>query len=182
MNVRRATIFDANDIAEVQVSTWRDAYRGQVPDAILDELDISQRADFWHVLSAEHSVFVAVSEPSIVGFCSLIASRVDDALSGAVAEIAALYVSSRYWRRGIGRGLCSRALAASAAAGYSSMTVWVLASNIPAIGFYSAVGFVPDGATTSEQTAADFVFEELRMRHDIKFPSRRDAIPGPEHL
>jgi hypothetical protein len=61
VNVRHATVSDANAIAEIHVSTWRDTYRGQIPDAILDALDVSQRADFWRgVLSADHSVIVAV--------------------------------------------------------------------------------------------------------------------------
>ena len=126
-----------------------------MPDAILDALDVSKRADFWRgVLSADHSVFVAVRDTSIVGFCSLIASRDDDAVDGAVAEIAALYVCSRHWRCGVARALCSHAFAASATAGYSSITLWVLASNSPAISFYAAVGFVRDGVTKANTLRA----------------------------
>jgi ribosomal protein S18 acetylase RimI-like enzyme len=169
VNVRKATISDANAIAEIHVSTWRDAYRGQVPDAILDALDVSQRADFWRsVLSAEHGVFIAASDTSIIGFCSFIASRDEDAAPGEVAEIAALYVSSRHWRCGVARSLCLHALEAAASAGFSLMTLWVLASNSRAIAFYEASGFVRDGATKSEQTSSDFTFEELRMRRILQ--------------
>ena len=147
-----------------------------MPDAILDALDVSQRADFWHsVLSAAHSVFVAVYDTAIVGFCSLIASRDEDAVPGAVAEIAALYVCSRHWRCGVARALCSHAFAACATAGYSSITLWVLASNRPAINFYTAVDFVCDGATKNKQTESDFIFEELRMRCAIQLPNDRHA-------
>ena len=175
MNVRRATDADANEIADIHVSTWRDAYRGHMPDAILDTLDVPQRARFWRgVLSAEHSIIVAVSDSAIVGFCSLAASRDDDAIPGTVAEIAALYVRSRHWRCGAGRALCSHAFAASAAAGYSSITLWVLASNSSARSFYAAVGFVHDGATKARRMS-DFICEELRMRRALPLPNGRSA-------
>jgi ribosomal protein S18 acetylase RimI-like enzyme len=176
VNIRYATVSDANVIAEIHVATWRDAYRGQMPDGILDALDVSQRARFWHgILSAEHSVIVAVRDSAVAGFCSLIASRDNDAEPGTVGEIAALYVRSGDWRCGVGRALCSQAFAASAAAGYSSITLWVLASNTPAVRFYSAVGFVGDGATRKERKISDFICEELRMRRAIQIPNDRNA-------
>jgi len=176
VNVRLATISDATAIAEIQVSSWRDAYRGRIPDAILDALDVSQGAGIWSgVLSAQHSVVVAVSDSSIVGFCSLTASRDDDAVPGTVAEIAALYVHPRRWRCGVGRSLCSHAFAAAAAAGYSSITLWALAANSPAISFYTAVGFVQDGATKTERISSDDIVEELRMRRAIRLPNDWDA-------
>ena len=176
MNVRPAIISDATAIAEIQVSAWRDAYRGRIPDAILDALDVSQGADVWSgVLSAQHSVVVAVCDSSIVGFCSLTASRDDDAIPGTVAEITALYVQPRRWRCGVGRALSSHAFAAAATAGYSSIILWALVSNIPAISFYTAVGFVQDGATRTERISSDDSVEELRMRRAIQPPNDRDA-------
>jgi ribosomal protein S18 acetylase RimI-like enzyme len=176
VNICLATIADAAAIAEIQISAWREGYRGRIPDAVLDALDISEGADTWsRVLSAEHSVMVAVSDSSIVGFCSLRASRDDDTASGTAAEINALYVHPQRWRRGVGRALCSHAFAAAAAAGYSSITLWTLASNSPAIRFYTAVGFVQDGAVKTEQVSSDCMVEELRMRRAIQPPNDRDA-------
>jgi ribosomal protein S18 acetylase RimI-like enzyme len=176
MDIRHATTSDANAIAEVHVATWRDAYRGHMPDAILDALDVSQRADFWHrTLSAEHSVIVATQDSTITGFCSLIASRDEDAVPGSVAEIAALYVRSRHWRCGVARALCSHVFEAAASAGYSSITLWVIASNSRAIDFYTAVGFAHDGSTKTERIQSGFVLEELRMRRAIQLPAYRKA-------
>jgi hypothetical protein len=39
--VRRATLDDAPAIARVHVAAWQRAYRGQMPDAVLDGLDES---------------------------------------------------------------------------------------------------------------------------------------------
>jgi len=38
--VRTATAADAASIAQIHVETWRVAYRGQIPDAVLNGLDV----------------------------------------------------------------------------------------------------------------------------------------------
>ena len=47
MTIRHAEPGDARGIAEVHVSSWRTSYRGIVPDARLDELDVESRVSFW---------------------------------------------------------------------------------------------------------------------------------------
>ncbi len=47
MPVRIATSSDAPKIAHIHVETWRAAYRGQIPDAVLDGLDVERRTVFW---------------------------------------------------------------------------------------------------------------------------------------
>ena len=43
MLVRASTVSDARRIAYIHVETWRAAYRGQMPDAVLDALDVERR-------------------------------------------------------------------------------------------------------------------------------------------
>jgi ribosomal protein S18 acetylase RimI-like enzyme len=165
LTIRRANSDDAASIAEIHVATWRAAYRGQMPDEILDKLDHSQRTCFWReVLSSEHDVCVATVDSTIAGFCSLIPSRDSDDDPAKVAEIAALYVSAQNWRRGIGRSLCRHGLSIAAGCRYAAVTLWVLATNKSAIRFYEAIGFAPDGATKSELDPTGFNFSEIRMR------------------
>lgn len=168
MKVRHAIPSDARAIAEIHVSTWRDAYRGQLPDALLNAYDVDQRAAFWNgILATKHGVFVVEIDTTLVGFCSMMASRDPDATPGATAEITALYVSSEHWRRGVARRLCTSVFEATAQAGFSDITLWVLSSNRSAIGFYEAAGFAPDGATKTEQASEHFSFEEIRMRRTL---------------
>ena len=47
VTVRDATVDDAHAIAEVHVASWRWAYRGQVPEAILDALSVEDREAMW---------------------------------------------------------------------------------------------------------------------------------------
>ena len=42
-----AQLGDADRIGAIQVRAWRAAYRGVMPDAYLDELDVDDRAAYW---------------------------------------------------------------------------------------------------------------------------------------
>ena len=96
-------------------------------------------------------------EPAIVGYASfgpeqdvleapwphpLTAAGAD----GQVAELYALYVHPDWWSTGTGRALMDRSLARVAAAGYTSITLWVLQDNARARRFYGRAGFAADGA------------------------------------
>jgi ribosomal protein S18 acetylase RimI-like enzyme len=166
--IRPAVITDAPAIADVHVSTWRDAYAGIVPAEILAGLDAGERAAFWRdVLEQEHSVLVCVDEGKVFGFCSLIPSRDEDAAERSTAEIASLYVRAASWRRGVGSALCASAFDLAQAAGFSAVTLWVLAENRAARGFYEKVGFEPDGATKVESAAGGPLLQELRLRKEL---------------
>ncbi|WP_157605345.1 hypothetical protein [Schlesneria paludicola] len=47
MNVRRATAADAESIALVHVLSWQHAYRGIVPDSVLNHLSVEARRTTW---------------------------------------------------------------------------------------------------------------------------------------
>src|SRR5258708_4622820 len=112
MRIRAAKLSDAQTIAEIHVDTWRAAYRGQIPDAVLDSLDVGWRAAFWseRIERDRSSVFVAEKQGVIAGFCDLIPTRDRDANPQTVAEIASIYVHPDSWRCGAGRALCASAL------------------------------------------------------------------------
>jgi ribosomal protein S18 acetylase RimI-like enzyme len=169
MLVRTATTSDAPTIAHIHVETWRVAYRGQMPDAVLDALDVGRRTAFWEerLTQMRGAVFVAEDGGRIMGFCDLIPSRDKDADPRAVAEIAAIYVLSQHWRKGAGRALCDRALAEARRQGYTVVTLWVLASNGGARRFYEAMGFGRDGATKADRTIDGNELHEIRFRMAI---------------
>jgi ribosomal protein S18 acetylase RimI-like enzyme len=165
MLVRLATRNDARTIAAIHVAGWRAAYRGLMPEAVLDALDVEARGEFWQRLLAEpHRTLVAESASVVVGFCSVVASRDADADPAAVAEIAAIYVSPMQWRRGVGSALCGAAFRLAAEAGFSVITLWVLATNEPAISFYQAHGFTDDGAVRTEVLSDGSAVREVRLR------------------
>ncbi|MGH2840330.1 MAG: hypothetical protein ACRDKY_05850 [Solirubrobacteraceae bacterium] len=62
MTVRTATRDDAHPIARVHVRSWQVAYRGLLPDAILDGLSVEERRTIWHQLLAnDDGIFTLVS-------------------------------------------------------------------------------------------------------------------------
>ena len=47
VRLRRATVDDAPAIAGVHVRTWQAAYRGLMPQALLDSLTFERRRGWW---------------------------------------------------------------------------------------------------------------------------------------
>lgn len=164
--VRPALLGDIDSIGRVHVRSWQRAYRGQIPDAVLDALDPAERARKWleWLDKPGFRLQVAVHDEAVVGFCSLIRSRDDDA-SDAVGEVAALYVDPASWRSGAGTALMSSALAEARATGYRAVTLWVLTSNTSARQFYEHIGFEPDGGSKVE-TIRGCALPHLRYRRD----------------
>ena len=82
-----------------------------------------------------------------------------------VGEVRALFVSSRRWRGGVGRELMEAALADLRERGFAQATLWTLAANERANGFYEAHGFRPDGTERTEEAWAHL--PQLRYRRDL---------------
>jgi len=94
--VRRARVEDADSIERVRTDTWRDAYRGLMPDSLLERLgyDSTRRRALMVALPPHQFVLVAESEGAVVGFCLGGRSRAtDDPFRG---EVYAIYVLPEY--------------------------------------------------------------------------------------
>jgi GNAT superfamily N-acetyltransferase len=126
VEVRRAVPEDAAPIAAVHVRTWQVAYRGLMPDEVLDGLSVAQREEMWRqALSGEASpsVYVAVEDGVVVGFRAVAAPSRDDDAEDRVAEIGAIYVEPNVWRTGVGRALMDVALADLRGGGWRWVTL-----------------------------------------------------------
>ena len=78
MSVRKARLADARAIAEVHVASWQGAYRGMIPDALLDNLSVDRREVFWKTTLADedhHNVLAYVQAGMVVGFANFGHSR-----------------------------------------------------------------------------------------------------------
>ncbi len=83
LTIRDATPDDAPAIAAVHVGAWQVAYRGQIPDEVLDGLRLETRErwwriDWWKRAGGSHRLLIAQSEADIVGFAAAGPSRDDD--------------------------------------------------------------------------------------------------------
>lgn len=159
--IRPARPGDAAAIAEVHVESWRTAYRGMVPQRVLDGLSVQRRTVFWTALLAdpgEARTWVAERDGAIVGFAGTTIIKEPDGLRPALETI---YVLAEARGQGIGRRLIEAAMADLTERGFRSVTLWVLTANVRARRFYERHGWRPDG----EKNLLDFdgtPVEEIR--------------------
>jgi len=137
--IRAATIADARGIADVDIGTWRSAYAGILPDAVLTGLDKRHRTMSWvrFVTRRPGDVVVAIEQDTVVGFGSCGVQR-DTDLPYA-GEIFTLYVAPDFQGRDLGRQLVVSLFARLIRCGHYSSLIWVLRQN-PSRFFYERLG------------------------------------------
>lgn len=138
----------AEDFAHVQVVSWHAAYRGQVPDAFLDDMTVpSVAARFLEKLREENcpEMYIAYLGKTPVGRLVIGPSRDEDAPPDE-GEAYAVYLVPKVWGKGYGRQLMAFAVRRLREMGFGIITVWVLAANTRAQNFYTRCGFAADGA------------------------------------
>lgn len=159
--LRRATSADARAIALVHITSWQSAYRGLLPDAFLDGLDVEKRASLYCFDGPEDpATWIAVE-----GFVAVSACRDVDA--NDAGEIHALYVAPDYWRSGAGTLLLNKGESVLAEMGFVEASLWVLEANERARRFYEAVGWRPEERTNMLNLAGIDV-TEVRYRRVLK--------------
>jgi GNAT superfamily N-acetyltransferase len=152
------------------VDTWRSAYRGIVPDHILDGLSYADRESRHRrrLQDPANEAFRLAAESDsgeIGGFAIGGPSRSPDLPYDG--ELHALYVPPDHHREGIGRALVASEASQLLSGGTRSMLVWVFAAN-PARRFYEALGGQPieqEAIVTIEDTELDEVpygWDDLR--------------------
>jgi ribosomal protein S18 acetylase RimI-like enzyme len=149
--VRRATAADVCGLARVNVEAWRHAYRGIVPDAVLDGLDVARREQGWArwvAMPAPDAVFVATNDTDdVVAYCAVCAVReAEDAHPTLpTGELVAIYAHPSVLGTGAGHAVHEAGVAALAAAGFRHAVLWVFEDNPRARAFYERHGWTSDG-------------------------------------
>ena len=169
--IRRAEESEARAIAELHIRAWQWAYRGHIPDGVLDRLPegLERRTEQWRQIlakRAEQRVWVAETEGRIVGFAHTRHPDPGPDLGGNAAEIGAIYLEAEWAGKGVGRALFSQAVEDLRMRGYEMCFLWVLESNARARRFYERAGFAPDGAAKVE-LRKDFELREIRYRRAL---------------
>jgi GNAT superfamily N-acetyltransferase len=157
--VRPARPEDAGEIARIQLSTWRTAYRRMFPAHVLAGLDEGFLARGWHQAIAEspserHHVLIAVEQGETsytVGFAA--GGPADEEalapeerpLGADVAAVTDLLVEPRWGRRGHGSRLLAAAVDFLRQDGVTGLVVWVPDGDRASTAFYQSAGWEPDG-------------------------------------
>ena len=136
--VRSAVPSDADAIARFQTESWREAYRGLVPQAYLDRVGVDERRVRWRdrLVSGAREVAVAEQGGTVVGVVSWVTAGAQEP---AALELASLYVATDLH----GTGLASTLL--DVAVGTKPAHLWVFEYNPRAQAFYGKYGFVFSG-------------------------------------
>lgn len=182
--VRPARPVDADEIARIQLVTWRTAYRRMVPAHVLDRLDEGYLARGWREAiesppSARHRVLVGVEQGEatsyVVGFS---ASGPADAqalapeekpLGDDVAAITDLLVEPRWGRRGHGSRLLAATVDLWREDGFAAAVAWAYDADAATRAFLTSTGWEPDGATRALDVD-DMLVPQLRLHVAVAPP------------
>jgi GNAT superfamily N-acetyltransferase len=189
--VRPARPEDADEIARIQLVTWRTAYRRLFPAHVLANLDEAYLARGWREAITEtpsprHRVLIAVEQSetatTVVGFAASgpadeqALAPEEPALDDHVAAITDLLVEPRWGRRGHG----SRLLAATVdlwrqdvsipvkggggavGGAFKSAVAWAYDADDAMKKFLASTGWEPDGATRALDVD-DMLVPQIRM-------------------
>lgn len=143
--IRALAAEHVHSLAECHITCWREAYRGLVPDHVLDAFDVDRRAEQWERLRVRHpnSTHVALVDDHVIGFVSVGPSRDESPVTPT--ELNALYVRAAWYGTGVAHALIRAALPPD-----TPCSLWVFEKNPRAQAFYRKHGFEPDGTTRIE--------------------------------
>ena len=149
---------------------WQTAYRGLVPDRILDGFDVARRAAWWRRSPAPNARPPRTSgrgswRPTTASRASPMPDpRAAMPLVAPVGagEVYAIYLRPERRGQGYGRALFATAIGDLIERGYDPLVVWVFEANHDTRRFYAAAGFEPDGARN------DIDFDGLAVVPEIR--------------
>jgi ribosomal protein S18 acetylase RimI-like enzyme len=150
---------DADRIAEVHVSTWRETYGHLLDSAFFDEALLAQRRAMWREIlgkpRADWAIRVADAGGTIIGFAfsSPVANLPDG--TNELRQLHSIYVDQRHHGTGAGQALLDATL------GSTPATLWVEKGNGRAQAFYRKNGFELDGTEKNDPHLPPLV--EVRM-------------------
>jgi ribosomal protein S18 acetylase RimI-like enzyme len=191
--VRPARLDDVGEIARIQLTTWRVAYRRLLPQRVLDHLDEDWIAQRWHEAiadppSPQHSVLVAVEQSGeritsgttsayVVGFAA--SGPTDEAalapgedhtdVGDAACAVTDLLVEPRWGRRGHGSRLMTACVDRWQADGFSTAIMWTFAEDKVTRAFLSGAGWATDGASRALDVD-DLLVPQVRWHVSLDVP------------
>lgn len=144
-SIYEAAESDADAIADIHAASWREVYRGILPDTYLDHEVCEERRRFWaaalHAPREGAFVLAAADTDGILGFISV----ATEGEPGYDAVIESLHIAADRRGNGIGRRLIHAATTRLQSSGANSVCLRAYDANEPAIHFYERLGGRKDG-------------------------------------
>jgi ribosomal protein S18 acetylase RimI-like enzyme len=171
LRVRLAEPRDAHAIAVVGDAAWRVAYRGLVPDVLIERLSVEARIARRERADSRRRTWVVELGGRVVAYSRAGLAREPDP-PPTRGEIDSLYVHPGSWRQGCARALLLRVLADLASAGFEEVVLWCLTENAAARAFYERMGFAVE-AERVKKSFDGFPLDHARYRRGL------EAAGGP---
>lgn len=158
---------DAEALAHVHVTSWRETYTGLLPEAFLARMSEAgfARRFGWALSLGEEVTLAAGDRFGLVGYASGGPSRRGVRGEG---EITVLYLLRQAQGHGLGRRLLIQTARALAARGATSLMISVLRENYGARGFYEHLGGQPEPARREPGPGGTLVHEVPYVWPDIR--------------
>lgn len=165
--IRYADVNDAKILGDIHSQSWKIAYKGMVPDVILNNITSEKRQKYFEKALTEgwEEVAIILKEEKALGLISIGKCR-DEDKNDSYGEIWGIYLLPEYWNIGIGSELISWGLNELKKRNYKEVTLWVLEDNLNARKFYEIMGFEHDG--TVKEITIGKILNEYRYRKSIK--------------
>lgn len=142
MYIRKTRLEDAEQVARVQVDSWRSTYNGIVPEKFLNKMDYDFYTNRFQKYFLENSPisYVAIDDSNkVIGYIAGGQNRLSELYKDYDCEIHSIYILETYQGKQLGKKLVSAFVENLIKLGHKKMLVQVLSAN-KAIKFYEKLG------------------------------------------
>lgn len=150
----------------MHVKSWQAAYAGLMPQDVLDNLSIDDRAERWVQILADPErvsrTLVAEHDDEVVGWAGFGDAR--ESNTPGSGELWGIYAHPSAWSSGVGHALLEGVERELTDAGHSTAYLWVLDGNERAATFYTRHGWLDDGGTKTEERPGLTLLERRHVK------------------
>ena len=138
--IRCAYKSDVPEIARIFINSWRNSYRGILPDDFLNFMTLEGSTSKWqdYIGFKQHRIFLPVRDGEILGFCAV---KKDESVENCM-YIDSLHIRKEEQNKGIGTALILHSLEYARNNGYSQASITALCGNDGAKSLYERLGAV----------------------------------------
>lgn len=141
ITIRNMKKDDIPAVVDIQISGWREAYKGIIDDEQLNAMDRAGRIKKIEKSYLKYGFLVAEHQGEIVGFANYIDSNdFTPQTPDADCELSAIYAEPDLKRQGIGTALFEYVKENLACKNKHKMVLWCLKDNEPSKKFYEKMG------------------------------------------
>ncbi len=132
---------DIEEVVDIQISGWKEAYRGIIDEEYLKNMNREERIKKRKKDYKENSFIVATYHNIIVGFCRYINNnKFSSNILNIDCELLSIYVKPEFKFKGIGSKMFEFAINDLKKESKQQMILWCLKDNIKSRKFYEKMG------------------------------------------